>query len=198
MPPAHRNAHGKRNEADSHHRKIRERRDAARRKEARGIANGAVCFGCSIGGQDFQERIINFPCHSGGPCQPLPIRPTQIPRTTTTILLAISFDSARAPPSLLLRSDPHGERGDFANKQPEPILPSPPLPPARRGAAFLLFEAHTDPSISAPVIKHNRSTFGIRYIYVMELSLVSVRTTPRRNAEGRVYVGVCIGIRTIS
>lgn len=190
----------KRSRFSSSENKRTSRRGAARRKEARGIANGAVCFGYSIGGQDFQERIINFPCHSGGPCQPLPIRPTQIPRTTTTILLAISFDSARAPPSLLLRPDPHGERGDFANKQPEPIPPSPPLPSAvpRRGAAFLLFEAHTDPSISAPVIKHNRSTFGIRYIYVMELSLVSVRTTARRNAEGRVCVGVCIGIRTIS
>jgi len=32
----------------------------------------------------------------------------------------------------------------------------------------------------------------------MELSLVSVRTIPRRNAERRVCVGVCIGIRTIS
>lgn len=137
MPPARRNAHGKRNEADSHHRKIRERRGAARRggKRRGGSRNGAVCFGCSIGGQDFQERIINFPCHSGGPCQPLPIRPTQIPRTTTTILLAISFDSARAPPSLLLRPNPHGERGDFANKQPEPIPPSSPLPPSLPSAA---------------------------------------------------------------
>jgi len=117
----------KRSRFSSSENKRTSRRDGG---DARGEgANGAVCFGCPIGGQDFQERIINFPCHSGGPYQPLPIRPTQIPWTTTTILLAISFDSARAPTSLLLRPDSDGERGDFANKQPEPIPPFPFPPP---------------------------------------------------------------------
>lgn len=133
----------KRSRFSSSENKRTSRRGAARRggKRRGGSRNGAVCFGCSIGGQDFQERIINFPCHSGGPCQPLPIRPTQIPRTTTTILLAISFDSARAPPSLLLRPNPHGERGDFANKQPEPIPPSSPLSPSLPSAAAPRFSS---------------------------------------------------------
>lgn len=159
-------------------------------------ANGVVCFGCPIGGQDFQERIINFPCHSAAPTNPFRSAPRKSPEprrqycwpfrsTVPERLRRFSSARNRTEKGVTLRTSNRNQS-----------RPPPSSYPSWRRAS--LFEAHTDPSISAPVIKHNRSTFGIRYIYVMDLSLISARTPSRRNAKGCVCVSVCIGIRTIS
>lgn len=96
-----------------------------RKRREREIANGTVCFGYPIGGQDFQERIINFPCHSGGPL-PTPFDPPHANPLDHDDNIAGHF--VRQCPGASVASPPPGsaERGDFANKQPEPIPPSSP------------------------------------------------------------------------